>query len=360
MPGFVTKDRVPGRLVPQTDHWTHLALAATDLALLDADIRPAELPEYEMAVVTASSSGGVEFGQREIERLWANGPRHVGAYQSIAWFYAATTGQISIRHGMRGPCGVVVAEQAGGLEAFAQARRVLDDGARIVVSGGTDAPFSPYGLTCQLSNGRLSRIDDPDRAYRPFDGEAAGYVPGEGGAIVIVETPASAAERGVPGYGEIAGYAATFDPPPWTGQPSALRAAIQGALRDAELDPSEVDAVFADAAGDPDLDAAEAAAICAVFGAYAVPVTAPKTMTGRLYAGGAPLDLVDALLSIRDAVLPPTIGVRTLSPDCRIDLVRDRRRQLPVRTALIIARGYGGFNAALVVRACQVPTKRSS
>ncbi|WP_345154008.1 hypothetical protein [Nonomuraea rubra] len=81
-------------------------------------------------MVTASSSGGVEFGQREIQELWSKGPRHVGAYQSIAWFYAATTGQISIRHGMRGPCGVVVAEQAGALESLAQARRVLEDGAR--------------------------------------------------------------------------------------------------------------------------------------------------------------------------------------------------------------------------------------
>lgn len=352
VPDFVTKERVPGRLIPQTDHWTHLALAATDLALADAGITPADLPEYEMAVVTASSSGGVEFGQKEIERLWANGPRHVSAYQSIAWFYAATTGQISIRHGMRGPCGVVVAEQAGGLEAFAQARRVLADGARIVVSGGTDAPFSPYGLTCQLSNGLLSRSGDPDGAFRPFDRDATGYVPGEGGAIVIVEDAASAAERGRRPYGEIAGYAASFDPPPWTDRRPALGTAITGALRDAGIEPSEVDAVFADAAGDPYLDATEAAAISAVFGEYAVPVTAPKTMTGRLYAGGAPLDLVDALMAIRDGVLPPTVGVRALSADCRIDLVRDRPRKLRVRTALVIARGYGGFNAALVVRAC--------
>lgn len=352
VPDFVTKERVPGRLIPQTDHWTHLALAATDLALADAGITPADLPEYEMAVVTASSSGGVEFGQKEIERLWANGPRHVSAYQSIAWFYAATTGQISIRHGMRGPCGVVVAEQAGGLEAFAQARRVLADGARIVVSGGTDAPFSPYGLTCQLSNGLLSRSGDPDGAFRPFDRDATGYVPGEGGAIVIVEDAASAAERGRRPYGEIAGYAASFDPPPWTDRRPALGTAITGALRDAGIEPSEVDAVFADAAGDPYLDATEAAAISAVFGEYAVPVTAPKTMTGRLYAGGAPLDLVDALMAIRDGMLPPTVGVRALSADCRIDLVRDRPRKLRVRTALVIARGYGGFNAALVVRAC--------
>jgi act minimal PKS chain-length factor (CLF/KS beta) len=356
VPDFVTAERVPGRVIPQTDYWTHLALAATDLALDDADARPAELPEYEMAVMTASSSGGVEFGQREIERLWRYGPRHVGAYQSIAWFYAATTGQISIRHGMRGPCGVVVAEQAGGLDAIGQARRVLDEGATFVVSGGTDAPFSPYGLTCQISNGRLSGSADPEAAYRPFDGDAAGYVPGEGGAIVIVEDADAAARRGVSRvYGEIAGYAATFDPPPGSDRPPTLCRAIERALDDGGVPPADVDVVFADAAGVPALDRLEAEAIGAVFGDRGVPVTAPKSMTGRMYAGSGPLDLVDALLSIRDGVIPPTVGVRRIPADYGIDLVRDRPRRVPVRTALLLARGYGGFNAALVVRAVPDP-----
>ena len=92
----------------QTDRWTQLALAAAERALADAGLVPADQPEYDMAVVTASSSGGNEFGQREIEALWSRGPRAVSAYQSIAWFYAATTGQLSIRNGMKGPCGVVV------------------------------------------------------------------------------------------------------------------------------------------------------------------------------------------------------------------------------------------------------------
>ncbi|GAA4982438.1 act minimal PKS chain-length factor (CLF/KS beta) [Nonomuraea thailandensis] len=350
--GFSAPGNVPGRLIPQTDHWTHMALVAADMALADAGVNPSDLPEYEMGVVTASSSGGVEFGQREIQELWNKGPRHVGAYQSIAWFYAATTGQISIRHGMRGPCGVVVAEQAGALESLAQARRVLEDGARLVVSGGTDAPFSPYGLTCQISNGRLSTHTDPELAYRPFDAGAGGYVPGEGGAILIVEDAGSARERGARNvYGVIAGHAATFDPAPGSRRPPALRRAIEQALAQAGLEPGDIDVVFADAAGSPDLDRAEAEAIAAVFGDRGVPVTAPKTMTGRLYAGGPSLDVATALLAMRDSVLPPTIGVSELVPDYAIDLVRDEPRDAEVRSALIVARGYGGFNAALVLRA---------
>src|SRR5256886_8162427 len=123
-----------------------MGLTAAEDALADAAVDPAGLPEFEMAVVTASSSGGTEFGQNEIQRLWKSGPQFVGAYQSIAWFYAATTGQISIRHGMRGPCGVICGEQAGGLDAIGQTRRPLRGRSKPVVTGGTHRPPCPSGV----------------------------------------------------------------------------------------------------------------------------------------------------------------------------------------------------------------------
>jgi act minimal PKS chain-length factor (CLF/KS beta) len=125
------------------------------------------------------------------------------------------------------------------------------------------------------------------------------------------------------------------------------------ALADADVQPADVDVVFADASAVPELDRQEAAAISAVFGPRGVPVAAPKTMTGRLYAGGAALDVAAALMSIRDSVIPPTVGVAHLAPDCPVDLVTDVPRETPVRVALVVARGYGGFNAALVVRAVE-------
>ena len=348
---FVASEHVPARLLVQTDRFTHMALAAAEMALADAAVNPAELPEYGMAVVTASSAGGNEFGQREIQNLWSKGPQHVGAYQSIAWFYAASTGQVSIRYGMRGPCGVLANEQAGGIDVMGQARRALRDGARLVVAGGTDASLSPYGLVTQLTNGLLSRCEDPARAYLPFTADASGYVLGEGGAMLIVEDLERARERGAPQvYGELAGYAATFDPPPGSSRPPGLRRAIELALADAGVPPEGIGAVFADAAGLPAPDRAEAAAITSVFGPRGVPVTAPKTMTGRLYSGGA-LDVAAALLALRDGAIPPTVGVRELAPGCDLDLVRDEPRPAPLAAALVLARGFGGFNAALVVRA---------
>ncbi|UOZ08283.1 ketosynthase chain-length factor [Amycolatopsis sp. WQ 127309] len=349
VPGFSARERIPGRLIPQTDHWTHLGLAAAADALADAALDPAGVPEFEMAVVTSSSSGGTEFGQHEMERLYQNGPSWVGAYQSIAWFYAATTGQISIRHGMRGPCGVLACEQAGGLDVLGQARRLIRGGSRVVVSGGTDASLCPYGLVAQLSAGGLSTVDDPARAYLPFDVEASGHLPGEGGAILIAESADSARERGVEAYGVIAGYAAGFDPPPGSDRPPVLRRTIARALADAGVAPSEVDVVFADASGVPAADLIEARALVETFGPGSVPVTAPKTLTGRLYGGGAALDVATALLAMRAGIVPHTVGPERLAPGCDLDLVT-RPRDADLRTALVLARGHGGFTAALVLR----------
>ncbi|MFE0527756.1 ketosynthase chain-length factor [Micromonospora parva] len=349
VPGYEAAEHIPSRLMAQTDHMTRLSLTAAQWALADASVDPSALPEFGMGVVTASASGGFEFGHRELEKLWSKGSEHVSAYQSFAWFYAVNTGQISIRHGMRGPTGVLVTEQAGGLDAVAQARRQVRKGVQLVMTGGVDASLCPWGWTAQLANGLLSTGRDPATAFLPFDANASGYVPGEGGAILVLEDADAAARRGAAVYGVIAGYGATFDPRPGSGRPPGLRRAAEMALSDAGLTPADIDVVFADGAGVAELDRVEAEAISAVFGPRGVPVTAPKTMTGRLYSGGAALDLVSALLSIRHGVIPPTTNIRQPAEGLRLDLVRDVARETPVRAALVLARGYGGFNAAMVV-----------
>jgi minimal PKS chain-length factor (CLF/KS beta) len=354
--GFDPNEFIEQRLVVQTDRWTWMALAAAQMAFDDASFDPAAYDPYSMSVITASGSGGNEFGQREIQSLWGKGPIYVGAYQSIAWFYAATTGQIGIKHNMKGASGVVLAEGAGGLEAVAQTRRAIRRGVDTVVTGGLEAPIGPYALACQLRNGRLSSADDPADAYRPFDKRANGYVPGEGGAIVLAESLDRAQERGAPQlYGEIVGYGATNDAYHY-GKPAPdgrqFARAMSLALENAGVGPEDVDVVFADAAGLPEDDAIEVKAIKEVFGKRAteVPVTAPKTMVGRLYAGGASLDLAAALLAMRDGAIPPTINLDEPADGNDLDFVTGSAREAQVDTVLINARGYGGFNAALVLR----------
>ncbi|WP_327581132.1 ketosynthase chain-length factor [Nonomuraea sp. NBC_00507] len=345
---FTPKPAVPGRLMPQTDRVTQFSLAATGWALDDAALDLAALGLYDVGIVTSNACGGYEFGHRELQKLWSDGPHRVSAYQSFAWFYAVNTGQLSIRHNVRGHSSVVVTEQAGGLDALNHARRLLRNGTlKVAIAGGMEAPLCPWGLTGQIPTGRLSRAG----AYLPFHRAASGYLPGEGGAMLTIEDAEGARSRGAHVYGELAGYAATFDPAPGTGRPSALPRAIRGALDDARLEPADVDVVLADAGGLPELDTTEARAISEVFGPRGVPVAAPKSLTGRLYSGGGPLDVTTALLMIRDGVIPAVPYESDIPDEYEIDLVAGEPRRHPVRNTLVIARGNGGFNSALVVRA---------
>jgi act minimal PKS chain-length factor (CLF/KS beta) len=355
--GFDPRDHLPDRLLPQTDLSTQFALVAAEAALLDAAVDPTTLVDYDMGVVTGNAAGGFDFTHREFDKLWSKGPGHVSVYESFAWFYAVNTGQISIRHGMRGPSSALVSEQASGLDAMGHARRTVRRGTPLVLTGGVDSALDPWGWASHIASGRVSRSGDPGTAYRPCAGAAAGYVPGEGGATLVLEDEQAAAERGARQvYGEIAGHAATFDPPPGSARPPGLRRAIEAALADAGVAASEVDVVFADAAADPALDRAEAEALAAVFGAGAVPVAAPKASFGRLLAGGGPLDVVLALLAIRDGLVPPVpvlgasaVGASDVGGPA-VDLVVGEARAAEVRTALVLARGRWGFNSALMVR----------
>lgn len=167
--------------------------------------------------------------------------------------------------------------------------------------------------------------------------------------MLVLESEPAARGRGARIYGEIAGYASTMDPRPGSGRGSTLKRAIELALADAGIGAGDVDVVFADAAAIPELDRTEASALRDIFGAGGVPVTAPKTMTGRLNSGAGSLDVVSALLAIRDELIPPTTNTAP-APEYDLDIVLGRPRSVPIDHALVLARGYGGFNSAVVVR----------
>ncbi|WP_410634895.1 beta-ketoacyl synthase N-terminal-like domain-containing protein [Amycolatopsis sp. cmx-4-83] len=337
--GF-TPDVLPSRLLPATDRMTQLSLVTAEGAVEDSGIDVANHDPDGIGVVTSASAGGYAFGQRELQNLWSKGPKFVSTHQSYAWFYAVNTGQISIRHGYRGHSGVIVADDAGGLDAIAGAARRLDRGNHAVLTGAVDSAMCPWGRVAQTSTGLTSGHSDARRAYLPFDERASGWVHGEGGAHLVLESGSH------DGYGVVLGHGATVD---GAGDPASagLVRAITTALRTAGRVPADVDVVFADAAGVRDRDCSEAAALVEVFGAHTVPVTAPKAATGRMGTGSAALDVATALLSIRDQIIPPTVNV-TPDPGLGINLhARPRRARL--ETALVLARGIGGFNSALVV-----------
>jgi minimal PKS chain-length factor (CLF/KS beta) len=353
VPEFDPTRYVDSRLQVQTDRWTWMSLAATSMALQDAGYRPDEFDAYASSALLAAGSGGNEFGQREIQALWSRGRQAVGAYQSIAWFYAASTGQVSIRDGLKGPSGVVVSEAAGGLDSIGWGRRTIRRGTRAVLVGGTEAGLSPYAIACQATSGRLSSAIVPRQGYKPFDRCAAGQVVAEGGAVLLLEERDAAVERGATRiWGQVAGYAATHDAHHVDSpSPDAVQyaRAMTAALADAAVTPDEVDLIVADGAGIARLDSLEAEAIRAVFGARAVPVTAPAGYTGRMMAGGSALNVATALLAIRDGVVPAVGNLDDPVAEYGLDLITEPRRLEP-RVVLVAARGYGGFNSCLVVR----------
>ena len=350
--GYDPADAIDSRSRVQTDRITQFALAAADLALAQARLRPDTLPPYSFGAVTASAAGGVEFGQREIERLWSKGPVHVGPYQSIAWFYAASTGQLSIRHGLKGPCGVLVADESGGLDAIAHAARDIRYGTTAMLAGGAEAPFAPFSMACQYGHGMLSEATEPDRAYLPFSDRARGFTPAEGGAVLVLEEEDGALARGAEPLARIAGHGTTH-----TGvlrhedSAEGLAKAILAALDEAECAASDIGVVLADGLAVPAADRAEVAALRQVFGPAlgSVAVTVPKAGFGRAYAGAAALDVVLAALTLRHGLVPPTPYATTTPYD--IDLVTGAPRPTGTSAALVLARGIAGGNSALVLRA---------
>jgi minimal PKS chain-length factor (CLF/KS beta) len=240
-PGFRSGDYIDDRLTVQTDRCAWMALAATEFALADAGYDVGGRDRYHTGVVFGSGSGGIESGQREIQALWAQGRRAVSAYQSIAWFYAANTGQVSIAHGAESPSSVVVTDGGGG----------------------------PDSVGC----GRMTTSRDPRHGYKPFDVEANGYAPGEGGAVLALKDADEAEHRGVKrAYTEVASYASTHDahhhhrPPEDSTQ---LTRSMRRAIEDAGLSLEDIDLVLADGAGSRDLDALEMRAIRDTFGSGA-------------------------------------------------------------------------------------------
>ena len=349
--GFDVEAAVEGRYLVQTDRFTHYAMAAADLAVEDAGFEPGAAAPFSVGVVTAAGSGGGEFGQRELQNLWGRGPRFVGPYQSIAWFYAASTGQISIRGGFKGPCSVVACDEAGGLDALAHAARTVGRGTDTVVVGAAEAPLAPYSVVCQLGYRELSLSADPERAYLPFAAGACGFAPAEGGAMFVVEEEGVARRRGARVRAVVAGHGATFTGASrWEESRYGLAHAVRGALAQARCAPDEVDVVFADALGVPEADRAEALALADVLGGHAarVPVTAPKAGTGRAYCGAPVLDAAAAVLAMEQGVVPPTPNVTDVCHD--LDLVTGFARSAELRTALVLSRGLMGSNAALVLR----------
>lgn len=351
---FEARAYLDPRIIAQTDRWTHFDLICAQEALTDAGLSLQDEDPTRIGCVFAAGTGGNEYGQKQLHICWADGPEYVSAYQSIAWFYAASIGQVSIRNKLRGYGRNICAEAAGGLLALAHAAKLVTQGVcDTVIVGGSEAPVAPYIFACHQASGIISPDTSPN-AYRPFDVSRSGPIIGEGGAVFCIESKEHAARRQAHIYGEITGWGQTFDgtysrEPAEDGQEYGR--ALSMALQSGRLDHTQIDWVICDGLGTQSGDVSESRALQAVFGSHLaeLPCSAPKSMIGRLFNGASTVDAATALLALQEQVVLPTVGHQRPDPRCAIDCVPNQPRAQKLRHIMIGARGYGGFNAALVL-----------
>ena len=329
----------------QSDPTTHVALHLSDRLLEAAP--PASGP-FDTGVMLANTFGGMTFGQRELSNLYRKGPRAVSPYQSFAWFFAANTGQVSIRHGLKGPSGTVSSEACGGLDAIGQADRLIAEGQPRMVTGAVDGSSAPFAVAVQYAHPAAAA--DPAARYQPLTTGSDGFVPGEGGCFLLLEDEAGVYASGRTGIARIVGHAAGFATRS-TSDPGVVAARVlRAALAEAAVAPGDVGVVFADGSGAPDQDKEEAAYLAAVFDGDPVPVTVPKVAFGRLGAAGSATDTALAALAVSRRVIPPTAVPADADPVFGLDLVRETR-PLHRPVAVVVSRGFGGFVSAMVVAA---------
>ena len=355
---FTATDHLPPRIVKQTDRSVHLAFACCRLAMEDSRLDLSREDPAGVGVLFSNLFGGMEFAEPELYVSTFEGPSRVSAYQAIAWFFAAAQGQWTITNELQGYAKTVAGDRAGGLQALGLAAAAVEsEECRVVFAGGFEAPLAPFAYRCHESSGLLAgEPADPLWPYRPFDMARSGLVLGEGSGILLIEDRAHAEARRAPIYAELAGFASTFDagPPSTRGREGeGLARCVDLALVDAGVAPDEVDYVSLEGLARETEDHAEAAALEQTFGEATrrIPVSAPKAMIGHTLAAAGAIDAIWTSLMIREQVVLPTVGLFRTDPECRLAFVQHRPRAARVRTAVCCCRGFGGLNAALVLRA---------
>ncbi|MDD5730105.1 MAG: beta-ketoacyl-[acyl-carrier-protein] synthase family protein [Candidatus Omnitrophica bacterium] len=343
------------RLLKKIDVFSHMALVAAEMALQDAGINIKNEDPNLIGIFLGNAIGGWLYAETELRDLYIEGREGVSPYMASAWFPAAPQGQVSIYYGIKGFSKTVVADRASSLMALGYARSTLSKGKlNFILSGGTEAPVTPYALLCCNTYGSLSRDNShPESAYRPFDRKRSGFVIGEGAGIVVMEDAAHVKARGASIMAYISGYGTTCDGKDRI-QPDSdgkqLARAISMALSDAETNPEEIDYISLDGLAVGIWDKTEIEAIKTVFGKRAkeVPASCPKSMFGNLLGASGAVDLISTILSMEHSLIPPTINLEEPA-DNGVNFIAGKAQPCEINKALVISRGRGGINSALVV-----------
>ena len=339
------------------DLYLKYALACAVMAVEDAGLDPAKEDGNRFGVLVGSGIGGLGTLLDSHKTLLDKGPDRVSPFFIPMLIINMASGLISMRFGARGPNSSVVTACATGNHAIGDATRIIQRGdADVMIAGGAEAIIIPLTIAgfCQMK-AMSTRNDEPTKASRPFDAERDGFVAGEGGGLVVLESLEHARRRDARIYAEVVGYGMTGDAHHMTApdpEGDGAARAMTAALKDAALEPQAVNYINAHGTSTPYNDKFETIAIKRVFGEHAkrLPVSSTKSMTGHLLGAAGGIEAVATTLTIYRGVLPPTINYEKPDPECDLDYVPNQARKQDVEVALSNAFGFGGTNAILAFR----------
>jgi 3-oxoacyl-[acyl-carrier-protein] synthase II len=334
-----------------------VALAATDFAMRMSELKITPDIAEVTGVYVASGIGGFDVIEREHSKLLLGGPGRISPFFIPAAIINLASGHISIRYGAKGPNSATATACSASAHAVGDSFRMIQHGdAEVMICGGAEAAITPMGVGGFAAMKALStRNDEPERASRPFDADRDGFVIGEGAGILILESLEYAERRGAKILAEIVGYGMSGDAYHITapeGNGDGAYRVMRAAIRDAKLEPHQIDYVNAHGTSTPLGDAIETKAMKRVFGEHTkkFAVSSTKSMTGHLLGGAGGLEAGISVLALIDQVLPPTINQETPDPECDLDYVPNHMRKAALEYALSNSFGFGGTNAALLFK----------
>jgi len=355
--GFDPLRFVDKKDVKKMDVFIQFALAASQFAVDDAQLRITPEIADTVGVFIASGIGGFQTIEREHIELMKGGPRRISPFFIPASIINLAAGQVSIRFGARGPNLATCTACTASAHAIGEAFEIIRRGdAEIMIAGGSEAAITPMGVGGFAAMRALStRNDDPAHASRPFDKDRDGFVMGEGSGICILETLDSAKRRGASIYAELVGYGLTSDAYHLTGQPEEAHGAIRSmgmALRKACIQPAEVDYINAHGTSTPINDPTETRGVKSMFGehAYKLAMSSTKSMTGHLLGAAGGLEAGITALAVKNQIAPPTINLEHPDEGCDLDYVANKARPMKIRYALSNSFGFGGTNGTLLLK----------
>lgn len=356
---FNIEDHIERKEARKMDRFTQYAIVAARMAVADAKLVIDDSNANTVGVWVGSGIGGLETLENQFETFQKRGYRRVSPFFVPMMIPDMAAGQVSIQLGAKGINSCSVTACASAANSIGDAFKVIQRGdADYMIAGGTEAPLSNMAFAGFSSAKALSFNEDPKTASRPFDKNRDGFVMGEGAGVLVLETLETALERGAHIYGEIVGYGSTGDAyhitaPAEDGEGAAR--AMQQALEDAQLDPSEVDYINAHGTSTNLNDKYETMAVKTVFGEYAhkLSMSSTKSMTGHLLGASGGIESIISVKAIEDNIMPPTMNYETEDPECDLDYVPNQAREKNLNVVLSNSFGFGGHNVSLAFKKYQ-------